>query len=197
MSLNVFTGHCSCSCFKEPDISTYIHVLFHFLNYFSAFLSNTKLAHHLFLQSVDPFKARLISQSFFFIFVFFLFTASNIYKSNFPLCSCSAAGPSATTTGSSTPSLTWTGSTEQPEGAASGTSICESERRQYDFNQPVLCGSFSNQNYDVNVMLCQTCLLFLNSLWTPRVHVELLSVYLFISRLLLHDTCNSSIRKSE
>ncbi|CAI5648850.1 unnamed protein product [Oreochromis niloticus] len=29
------------------------------------------------------------------------------------------AGPSATTTGSSTPSLTWTGSTEQPEGAAS------------------------------------------------------------------------------
>ncbi|XP_039460491.1 polymeric immunoglobulin receptor-like isoform X10 [Oreochromis aureus] len=33
------------------------------------------------------------------------------------------AGPSATTTGSSTPSLTWTGSTEQPEGAASGTSI--------------------------------------------------------------------------
>ncbi|XP_076734717.1 uncharacterized protein LOC106675490 isoform X1 [Maylandia zebra] len=45
--------------------------------------------------------------------------APNIYKSNFPLCSCSAAGPSATTTGSCTPSLTLTGSTEQPERAAS------------------------------------------------------------------------------
>ncbi|XP_076734721.1 polymeric immunoglobulin receptor isoform X4 [Maylandia zebra] len=54
--------------------------------------------------------------------------APNIYKSNFPLCSCSAAGPSATTTGSCTPSLTLTGSTEQPERAASADPPVETEQ---------------------------------------------------------------------